>query len=74
MFHKDRQGDMIAVLENKLSEQGAIWEEPDGTLHSISVIYQNPESQIWYSILYILKHNVIYCANRIQEETRMSSH
>ena len=47
MFLKDRQGDMIAVLENKLSErQGAIWEEPDGTLHSISVIYQNPESQI----------------------------
>ena len=60
MFLKDRQGDIIAVLENKLSERrGAIWEEPDGTLHSISVIYQNPESQTWCSILYILKHNVV---------------
>lgn len=44
---KDRQGDIIAVLENKLSERkGAIWEEPDSTLHSISVINQKPESQI----------------------------
>lgn len=38
---KGQTRDMIAVWERASERQGAIWEEPDGTLHSISVIYQN---------------------------------
>lgn len=48
MSLKDRQGDIIAVLENKFSErQGDIWEGPDSHLSNL------PESRISNLKLYL---------------------